>query len=169
MHDVSFHRRSSNQLRPIMPEDGVEVHPRCREMADLMREGVTQFRALLGAGFTYEEISLHRDRAVTLATQESTRHVDERPDMLEDIIAKAREAITSRPPLPRGMRETQVTTILWGRYCVACAAHKLDPWPAQRERCLSILAQYLGHSELFDHSKRAVLLAVEEKMPGGTQ
>jgi hypothetical protein len=165
MHDAAFHRRPSNQSRPIMPEDDAEIHPRCREMAELMREGVTQFRALLGAGFTYDEISLHRDRAVMLATEASTRHIDQRPDALEDIIAKAREAIPSRPPLPRGMKETQATTVLWGRYCVARSALKLDPWPAQRERCLSLLGQYLRHSELFGHSQRDVLRAVEAKLP----
>lgn len=169
VHDTAFHRRSSNQLRPIMPEDGVDIHPRCREMAEFMREGVTQFRALMGEGFTVDEINLYGDRAVMLAKEASTRQVDQRPDLLEDIITKARDAVPNRQPLPRGMKETQSATVLWGRYCVARSALTLDPWPAQRERCLDLLTKYLGHSAMFQHGIKQVLVAVAEKLPGAVQ
>lgn len=159
------HRRPSFQTRPIHPEDGGDIHPRCREMADAMREGADTYKALTAARFSPAEITAHHEQARALAREESVRHVHFRPDDLADIIEKACVAMPNRPPLPRGTEETQPTMVLWNRYCMARAALTLDPWASQRERCLGVLRQYLDRTALFGPTKSVVVKAVEASLP----
>jgi len=160
-----YHRRPSMQTRPIHPEDDGEIHPRCREMADAMREGADTFKALTAAHFSPAEITAHHEQARALAGEASVRHISLRPDDLADIIEKARIAMPNRPPLPRGAEETQAMLVLWSRYCMARAALTLDPWASQRERCLATLRAYLDRTAIFEPSKRAVVKAVEDTLP----
>lgn len=163
-HSEPFHR-SSRQTRPIHPEAGADVHPRCLEMAEAMREGANTWKGLVAAQFTPAEINLHYQRAHDLALEMSVRQIAVRADTLEDVIRKAREAIPNRPPLPRGIEETQDTLIRWGLYCQARAALTIDPWPSQRERCLDLLRTYLNRSEMFTPSKNTAIAKVAEGFP----
>ena len=158
--------RSSRQTRPVLPEgDPGGVPARCTEMAEAMREGHTTFKALRAEGFTVAEITEYHAFAAALATERSTRQISLRPDELADIIDKARVAMPNRPPLPRGMGETQATFTAWNRYCQARAALTLDPWPTQRERCLAILRSYLDRSALFAPVKAEIVNAVAASYP----
>ncbi|MCA0027373.1 MULTISPECIES: hypothetical protein [unclassified Mesorhizobium] len=171
--------RSSAQTRPIlpeggMPEDGGEVHPRCREMAEAMRDllasgGGVRFADLIRADFTSAEIVEFKEAAAKLATELSTRQVSIRPDLLADVIDKARQAMPNRLPLPRDTSQTQALTIAWGRYCAARGALLVDPWPGQRERCIAVLSAYLDRLPIFPTIRRAVVAAVEETLPRVTQ
>lgn len=163
--NMDFHRRSSRQARPAFPEEAGAHHPRCVEMAEAMREGAATFKLMLGAGFTSAEIAEFFEEARRIATERSVRHVSARPDALEDVILKAREAIPNRPALPRGIEETQDTLLRWGRYCMARNALLLDPWPSQRERCLSLLRAYLDRSVMFAPSKDVVVAKAAESLP----
>lgn len=163
-HSEPFHR-SSRQTRPIHPEAGADVHPRCLEMAEAMREGANTWKGLVAAQFTPAEINLHYQRAHDLALEMSVRQIAVRADTLEDVIRKAREAIPNRPPLPRGIEETQDMLIRWGLYCQARAALTIDPWPSQRERCLDLLRTYLNRSEMFTPSKNTAIAKVAEGFP----
>lgn len=164
------HHRPSVQARPVMPEDGGDTHPRCLEMAETMRDlfavgGGVRRVDLIGAGFTQAEIAEFEAAAASMATASSTRQVTRRPDLIPDIIDKARQAMPNRPPLPRRTSETQAIVIAWGRYCAARGAFIVDPWPAQRERCLAILSAYLDLLPLFPLHKAEVLKAVDETLP----
>jgi hypothetical protein len=168
------HHRPSTQVRPVMPEDDGEWHPRCLEMAEAMRDlfavgGGVRFVDLIRAGFTSAEIAEFKESAGKLATELSTRQVTIRPDLLADIIDKARLAMPNRLPLPRDTTETQALVIAWGRYCAARAALVIDPWSSQRERCLAVLAAYLDKLPIFPTIRKAVVAAVEETLPRVTQ
>lgn len=157
--------RFSPQTRPVHPEDGTDVHPRCREMAEAMREGRDTFKGLTAAGFAAAEINLHYQRAHDLALCLSVRQVAPPADSFEDVVRKAREAIASRPPLPRGLEETQDTLVRWNLYCQARAALGLYPWSSLREQCLALLRRYLDGSEMFTSSKNAAIARVAENLP----
>lgn len=159
------YHRPSRQMRPIHPEAGENLHPRCIEMAEAMREGADTFRGLVGRGFSAQEITAFHEAAQALARENSVRHLNMRPDAIEDIIDKARHAVPNRPPLPRGIEETQATLVAWSRYCAARSALTLDPWATQRERCLSILRAYLDRAEIFEPIKQRIIEAVAETLP----
>lgn len=136
--------RASAQLRPEWPDTPLTVdpdtmHPRAVELADALRDGITTFRGLIGAGFTCAEIAEFHPEARALASAKSVRQVSPGADRLSDMVAKANAAIANRLPLPKGGSETQAAVLAWSRYCAARAAFTLDPWPSQRERCLDLL------------------------------
>lgn len=167
------HRRSSTQSRPMPPgepEDMFDTHPRCFEMAEAMRDlfavgGGVRFADLIRAGFTSAEIVEFKEQAGKIATERSTRWMSIRPDLMADIIEKARIAVPNRLPLPRDTTETQALVVTWGKYCAARAALIMDPWPSQRERCLTILSAYLDKLPIFPTARKAVLAAVDETLP----
>ncbi|MBZ9852832.1 hypothetical protein LB566_03420 [Mesorhizobium sp. CA13] len=164
------HHRPSLQTRPDLPENGGEAHPRCLEMAETLRDlfaagGGVRPKDLVGAGFTWAEILEFKDEASRLATESSTRQVSIRPDLMADIVEKARQAIPNRLPLPRDTTQTQALTIAWGKYCAARGALLVDPWPGQRERCILVLSAYLDRLPIFPTIRKAVLTAVEETLP----
>lgn len=141
--------RFSAQPRPDWPDTPLTVdpdamHPRAVEMAQAMREGLHTFRDLIGAGYTTAEIAEFKDEAKALATSLSTRQASPGADRLSEMVAKATAAIANRMPLPKGASETQKAYLAWNRYCAAVAAFRLDPWPAQRERCLDLLRTYFS-------------------------
>ncbi|MGB3415744.1 MAG: hypothetical protein WBA36_03655 [Mesorhizobium sp.] len=157
--------RFSVQTRPIHPEAGADVHPRCREMAEAMREGRDTYKGLTAAGFSPSEINLHYERAHALALELSVRQVAASADSMEDVVQKAREAIPNRPPLPRGIEETQDTLVRWGLYCQARAALTLYPWSSLREQCLALLRRYLDRSAMFTSSKNTAITLVADSLP----
>ncbi|MBZ9822311.1 hypothetical protein [Mesorhizobium sp. CA4] len=170
---LDYHRPTT-QARPVLPEGGTDTHPRCLEMAEAMRElfavgGGVRFADLIRAGFTSAEIVEFKEDAGKLATELSTRHVSIRPDLMADIIEKARQAMPNRLPLPRDTTETQALVIAWGKYCAARAALIVDPWSSQRERCLTVLSAYLDKLPIFPTARKAVLAAVDETLPRVTQ
>ncbi|RWK61825.1 MAG: hypothetical protein EOR85_12840 [Mesorhizobium sp.] len=160
----------SPQTRPVLPDEGGDLHPRCREMAEAMREllaagGGVRFADLIRADFTSAEIVEFREQAAKLATELSTRQISARPDLMADIIEKARTPLPNRPPLPRDTKETQALLVAWGGYCTARAALVLDPWPGQRERCLALLSLYLNRLPIFPANRETVMRAVEQTLP----
>jgi hypothetical protein len=161
--------RFSRQIRPIHPEADADIHPRAVEMAEAMREGADTFRALQGRGFSAREITDFREAAAALARENSVRHLALPPDRLEDIVDKAKVFMPNRPPLPRGLSETQAVLARWGRYCMARHALVLDPHHEQRERCLKLLADYLGMSQMYAPAIKNVVDAVAAGMPKVTQ
>lgn len=164
------HHRPSPQTRPVFPEDANDTHPRCLEMADAMRElfavgGGVRSKDLIGAGFSWAEIVEFREAAAALASLSSVRQINARPDLMADIIEKARVPLPNRPPLPRDTKETQALLVAWGTYCTARAALVLDPWTGQRERCLKVLSAYLDRLPLFPSNRDTVMRAIEQALP----
>lgn len=157
----------SPQIRVDHPAvgSGSEPHPRALEMAEAMREiaaiggGVT-YRDLVGAGFTAAEIIEHHPAAERLAKDASTRQVSPSPDLMAEMVDKARQAWPNRMPLPAGARENQALFQHWGRYCAARAAYKLDCWSGQRERCLDTLTDFLDRLPLLPRDRKQIVRAV---------
>ncbi|MER9875611.1 hypothetical protein [Mesorhizobium sp. M0195] len=163
------HHRPSPQTRPVLPEAGGDIHPRCREMAEAMRDlhaagGGVRFADLIQADFTSAEIVEFKDHAARLARELSMRQVSARPDLMADIIDKARQAMSNRLPLPRDTRETQALIVSWGRYCAARDALVRDPWSGQRERCLALLTRYLNQLPIWQANRETVIRAVDQTL-----
>ncbi|MDG4879216.1 hypothetical protein P9273_29490 [Mesorhizobium sp. WSM4935] len=166
--------RPSSRNRPAFPEAFVETHPRCLEMSEAMRDlfavsGGVKPEDLIRAGFTSSEIVEFRDNAARLAVLTSTKQLTIRPDLLEDMIEKARHAAPNRLPLPADAEPTRGLVQAWGEYCAARGALLLDPWPGQRERCMAVLSSYLESLPIFPAIRNSVLQAVEAAMPQVTQ
>lgn len=143
-------------------------------MADTMRDlfavgGGVRIEDLARAGFTNFEILEFRDDAARLATVASIKQITIRPDLLEDMIEKARHAAPNRLPLPTDAEPTRGLVQSWGNYCAARGALLLDPWPGQRERCVTVLANYLESLPIFPAIRASVLKAVEASMPRVSQ
>lgn len=160
----------TNPPPPGFPDTAPEVdaermHPRAVEMASAFREGTTTFAALIGAGFTTAEITEFHVEAKALATSLSSRQVSPGADLLSDMVMKAKAAISSHRPMPKGARETQALYVAWERYCAARNAYLLDCWDGQRERCLSLLRAYFratpAGAAVTDHVVRAVAAQLE--------
>ena len=163
-HFTDFSVSRSQQVRIVDPETGEMPDPRCIEMAEAMREGATEPKLLFGAGFTAAEIVEYGEMARRIATERSVYRLRPAPDTLEEVIIKAREAVPNRPPLPRGIDETQGALVAWAQYCQARNALMLYPWPPLREHCLKLLADYLARSEMFMPSRRTVVEAVAKEL-----
>lgn len=161
--------RASVQTRPAPPEpvlaaDPDTMHPRAVAMAEAMRGGAVTFRALVGEGFTTAEIVEFKDEARALATTLSTRQVAPGADLMSELVEKARAAIHHRLPQPAGASECQASVTAWHRYCLAKNAHVLDPWPGQRERCLSLLEAYFRTTPAGPNVTAYVVRAVAETL-----
>jgi len=166
--------RHPSDQRPAFPEAFVETHPRCLEMSEAMRDlfavsGGVKPEDLIRAGFTSSEIIEFRDNAARLAVLTSTKQLTIRPDLLEDMIEKARYAAPNRLPLPADAEPTRGLVQAWGEYCAARGALLLDPWAGQRERCMAVLSSYLECLPIFPAIRMRVLQAVEAAMPQVTQ
>lgn len=156
--------RPSRHVRPELPEGMGTPHPRAVELADAMLDiaalghGVS-FKDLISAGFTAAEIVEFNREADRLATARRERQLTIRPDLAADIKLKLREAHCGHLPLPRDTEETQPLVILWGSYCAARAAYRLDPTEAQRQRCLDLANAYLAKMPAIYPSIRTGILA----------
>ena len=161
--------RFTAEPRPDWPDaaltvDPERMHPRAVAMAEAFREGATTFKAIIGAGFTAAEIIEFRDDAEALAKHLSVRQVSPGADLMAEMVAKAKAAIANRLPMPKGATETQALFVAWGRYCAARAAHTLDPWEGQRERCLTLLRAYFRATPAGPAVAEHVVRAVAETM-----
>lgn len=169
MHFVTTERAygRSGQTRADWPEGEAELHPRAAEMAEVIRDvgPGCDFRDLMQHGFTAAEVAEFGADAVCAAKERWTKQATMRPDMVADIIAKARAPMPNAPPLTRDMKETQALLVLWGNYCMACAAFKLDPWSAQRKRAIDKLSTYLDRMPIFPRIRVDILNAVAGHMP----
>jgi hypothetical protein len=132
----------SRQVRAIDPDALDTPHPRAVEMAEAMREGANTFRLITGRGFSAAEIIEYGQEAQRLAREAFVQQITPRADLMSDMAIKARDAIPNRMPLPKGTVDNQSLALAWGIYCMARSAYKLDAWPGQRERCLSLLTAY---------------------------
>jgi hypothetical protein len=165
-HFQTFSPRASTQTRPAFPFPDEPVHARAQAMADAMLDiaargcGGATVAELVQLGFALAEITEHFPAAKTIADARAVSQARPAPDTTPDIVAKALQAVAWRPPMPRGAVATQAYTVDWHAYCRAVAALKLDPWPGQRERCLTMLARVLDRTELFSHMTADVLLRV---------
>lgn len=160
-------RGRSGEIRADWPEGEAEIHPRAAEMADAMREtgpGCT-FRDLVQRGFNAAEITEFHDEAAKLARDGWNKQLTIRPDMVADIIAKARVPLPNAPPLTRDMKETQALLVLWGSYCAARQALVIDPWTGQRERAMGRLSAYLDRMPIFPRIREDILAAVSAHIP----
>lgn len=169
MHVLASERMlgRSGEVRACWPEGESELHPRAAEMAEAMREvgpGCT-FRDLLRRGFTSAEIVEHVDDAEKHAKGLWERQATMRPDMVADIIAKARVPLPNDPPLTRDMKETQPLLVAWGSYCQARQALVVDPWTGQRDRALKKLSAYLDRMPIFPRIRDEILQAVSAHLP----
>ncbi len=140
--------RFSAQSRSFHPDAFEPPHPRAVEMAEKMREeagafGSSTFAGLVQAGFTQAEIVEHEPVARALAGAAFVRQVAPPGDRVPDIIEKAIAAAAHRMPRLAGPEAGEAAAEAWGRYCLARAAFKLDPWPSQQERCLVLLDRFL--------------------------
>lgn len=165
------HGRASRQHRPYWPDvpttvDADAMHPRAVEMAEAMREGVCTFRDLIGRGFTGSEITEHLPDAKALAASLSVRQALPGADLPAEMLAKARAAIVGQQPMPVGAADTQALFLAWSRYCAARAAHVLDPWPSQRERCIALLRAYLKDAGLAPAVTDRIAREVERSIEG---
>lgn len=158
--------RPSAQIRPGHPFPAEDIHPRAVEMADAILDimargcGGASVADLVQAGFTAAEITEHT--AAARGIVDGRRETVQRPapDLAPDVIRKALDAVAYRPPMPRGAIQTQAYLVDWRAYCAAHAALILDPWPAQRERCVRLLEKVLDRTDLFEAMRRDILVQV---------
>ncbi|WP_149761435.1 hypothetical protein [Neomesorhizobium albiziae] len=126
----------------------------------LYRDGSVTTDALVGEGFTATEIVEHSEEARRLANLVLTVE-GQGGDRLDGIVEKVLIASAPLMPVTAGgaldrvhLRET------WRAYCRATAAHRLDPWVSQSERCLHLLKAFLSGLPLLDREKNRVVQAV---------
>lgn len=168
MH-AEAHRRPSAQARPAHPFPAEEPHPRAMKLAQTMRDifalgqGVS-FKDLIRAGFTAAELIEHGRAAEALGNQLSEKQTTIAPDLLADMVAKARAPMPNDPPMPQHVGETQALYLAWGYYCAARQALRLDPWPGQRERCADVLMAYLQRLPLFPRERKTILREAAKAM-----
>lgn len=139
-------------------------HARAVEMAETMREilfrdGCVTEAALVSEGYTAAEIVEH--------AEEARRHVGlviakpgESFDRMPAVIAKAGEAIAHAMPMMAGALDGDLMQRAWRDYCTAVASHRLDPWVAQTERCLSRLKIFLTFLPIIEREKNSVIASV---------
>lgn len=156
--------RPSIQTRDINPAEPPQPQKRAGEMAEAMREifyrdgGITN-AAILGEGFTSAEIVEHGDEAMhtlhKLLTTEG-RPADRTPEIIEKAILAAAWIM----PMTAKADESLAKVLAWRNYCTSIAAHRIDPWISQSERCLVRLKLFLHLLPLAPREVNAVIQAV---------
>ena len=165
------HFRTINPVRTSDPralED--TLHLRAIEMARTMQEmaashGAATFLDLTRAGFTSAEILEFGIQAQNLAAQWKAESRKKAYDNIEDMAMKVREPVPSRPPMTENYLTSPAFFEAWGRYCAGRAALMLDPWAAQRERCIVHLAQFLNLLPLLPVERARLTQAAEKSLP----
>jgi len=139
-------------------------HWRAVVMAETMREilfrdGNVTEAALVAEGYSASDIVEHAEdarRIVGLVVAVANTSADR----LAGVIEKAVTAEARSMPLTAGAPETDILRAAWQDYCNARAAHLLDPWVLQSERCLFRLKVFLKHLPLLEREQNRVVLAV---------
>jgi len=156
-----------NAVDPALHRGERRITPLCGRamlMAEAIREivfrdGNVTEAALIGEGFTAAEIvELHGEaeaEARRLITMSGARS-----DRVPDIIEKAIAAMPWAMPLTAGTAESETMRLAWRDYCTAIAAHKLDPWVSQTERCLVRLGIFLGLLPLIPAERNRIVTGV---------
>lgn len=85
-------------------------------------------------------------------------------DTIASLIDKAIAAHAGVMPLTAATPETMAIRAAWQNYCVAVAAHRLDPWVSQSERCLVRLRAFLNCLPLLEREKNRVIQACATAM-----
>ena len=149
---------------------GTAVHIRAVEMARTMQDiaassGAATFRDLTGAGFTASEILEFGIQAQNLASEWKSESRKSAYDNIEDMAMKVREPAPNRPPMTENFLTSSSFFEAWGRYCAGRAALMLDPWAAQRERCIVHLGLFLNMLPLLPVERGRLMQAAEKTLP----
>jgi hypothetical protein len=151
------HRNDDPANLPMPQRRAVEMAETMREV--LYRDGNVTTEALLGEGFTSAEVIEHGSEAErhmrALLTEAGWRG-----DRLSEIIEKAICAAVWIMPMTAGVPESEARRQAWRDYCVSVAAHRLDPWVSQSERCNVRLKIFLDTLALLPRERNAVINAV---------
>jgi hypothetical protein len=148
---------------PIGAASGT-VDPRAAQLADTMREilfrdGNVTETALLAEGFTAGEIVEHAEDARRHANL-SLVVTGNGCDTVADVITKAIEARAFTMPITAGTAVRPELWTAWRAYCRAVAAHKLDAWVSQSERCVALLNAFLELQPLSLRYRNQVVLEI---------
>ncbi|MFS2324009.1 hypothetical protein U2P60_00975 [Brucella sp. H1_1004] len=145
-------------------------HLRAIEMARTMQDiaasnGSACFLDLTRAGFTASEILEFGTQAQNLAAQWKSESRKSAYDNIEDMAMKVREPLPNRPPMTENFLTSSAFFEAWGRYCAGRGALMLDPWAAQRERCIVHLGLFLNMLPLLPTERGRLLQAAEKTLP----
>lgn len=178
--NLSFnHAHTAHALtkRPVYPSRtadprGAETTPHLRaiEMARAMQDiaashGAATFLDLTRAGFTSAEIIEFAIQAQNLAAEWKSESRKGAFDNIEDMAMKVREPMPNRPPMTENFLTSSAFFEAWGRYCAGRAALMLDPWAAQRERCIVHLGHFLNMLPLLPAERARLMQAAEKTLP----
>ena len=167
----------ARSFRPIYPIRATDPrspettpHLRAIEMAKTMQDvaasrGAATLRDLLNAGFTSAEIIEFGIQAQNLAAEWKSESRKGAYDNIEDMAMKVREPMPNRPPMTENFLTSSTFFEAWGRYCAGRAALMLDPWAAQRERCIVHLGQFLSMLPLLPAERARLMQAAEKSLP----
>lgn len=153
--DTALHRGD----RPFAPIDrrAAEMARAIREI--VCRDGYVTEQALICEGFTAAEICEHYPDAEREARSGFIAE-GQRADRVPDIIEKAIVAQAWTMPITAATPETEAMRLAWRDYCRSIAAHKLDPWLSQSERCLVRLKNFLCLLPLIETERNRIVTAV---------
>ena len=154
---------SPNDLSPEATEP--ERHPDFEPMVEFMRAELCRCNcvteeALRQKGYTMAQITEFGDDAFRTAKSRMERKIGEPGDRLPEIIAKAIAAKATEMPAPSGSALDRPLEGAWIRYCVANAAHGLDPWVSQAERTLRRLEEFLTRLPLLPSERNRAIADV---------
>ncbi|MCA0275843.1 MAG: hypothetical protein LCH86_07560 [Proteobacteria bacterium] len=154
----SIQTRGTNPAEPPCPQErAVAMAETMREI--LHRDGHVTTEALIGEGYTSAEILEHSEDANHHLRK--VLSIDGRAaDRVPEIIEKAILATAWIMPLTASTEDTATMRLAWRDYCMASAAHRIDPWVSQSERCLGRLKIFLGLLPLLPREINTVLQAV---------
>ncbi|KAB0571248.1 hypothetical protein [Brucella pituitosa] len=168
---------SARSFRPVYPSRaadprGSETTPHLRaiEMAKTMQDvaasrGAATLRDLLNAGFTSAEIIEFGIQAQNLAAEWKSESRKGAYDNIEDMVMKVREPMPNRPPMTENFLTSSAFFEAWGLYCAGRAALMLDPWAAQRERCIVHLGRFLNMLPLLPAERARLMQSAEKTLP----
>lgn len=153
---------------PRSPE--ATPHLRAIEMAKTMQDiaasnGAATFLDLTRAGFTSAEIIEFGIQAQNLAAEWKSESRKGAYDNIQDMVMKVREPMPNRPPMTENFLTSSAFFEAWGRYCAGRAALMLDPWAAQRERCIVHLGRFLNMLPLLPAERARLMQAAEKTLP----
>lgn len=151
--------RSAEPIGALYP-----VAARAVQLGDTMREilfrdGNVTEAALLAEGYTASEIVEHAEEARRLANLSLVVN-GTGCDTIPDVITKAIEARAFSMPITAGAAISPELWAAWRAYCRAVAAHKLDAWVSQSERCLAQLNAFLDRLPLSPRERNQVVLEI---------
>ncbi|MEP9397952.1 hypothetical protein [Mesorhizobium sp. KR2-14] len=156
--------RPSRQTRGKHPYAAPRPHKRATEMAETMREilyrdGNITDEALVREGYTTAELIEFGHEAIQAMTRELSA-CGQPSDRVPAIIEKAIAAAPWIMPTMASTPDTHTMRLAWRDYCTANAAHRIDPWVSQAERCLCRLKIFLGLLPLLPREANTILQAV---------